>query len=151
MNSIKVSGAGHHVTIYDQENRPDAVIHLVKSGYIGTDGKPLFYIFTEDAYESEPFESGIETISLDKIAEKYGQTVANEVENFNNQYSATLEKAKKFDIITAFVKQDLAEYNEILDNLVKKYGETPTKDQASHLIEITGKIDVLEAVLKKAK
>lgn len=97
MSSIKVSGAGHHVTIYDQENRPDAVIHLVKSGHIGTDGKPLFYIFTEDAYESEPFESGIETISLPKIAEKWGQTVANEVENFTTQYAETLKKAEKFD------------------------------------------------------
>lgn len=108
MNSIKVSGAGHHVTIYDQENRPDAVIHLVKSGHIGTDGKPLFYIFTEDAYESEPFESGIETISLDKIAEKYGQTVANEVENFNTQYSTTLEKAKKFDVIISSLPEGIS-------------------------------------------
>lgn len=108
MKNIIVSGAGNHVTIYDKENTPDMVVHLVKSGHIGTDSKPLFYKFIEDAYESEPFESGIETISLPKIAEKWGQTVANEVENFITQYATTLKKAEKFDEVVKALPEGIS-------------------------------------------
>lgn len=43
------------------------LIHIVKSGF-----ENMWFVFGEDAYQTEPFLSGIQFLSEQDISEKYG-------------------------------------------------------------------------------
>jgi hypothetical protein len=50
-----------------QINDDPELVHLVKSGF-----KNMWFVFEEDAYQTEPFKSGIQFLSEQVISEKYG-------------------------------------------------------------------------------
>jgi hypothetical protein len=68
---LKISKVESIVVSY--ANEEDYVIYVVRSGHRNTSNKKefMFYVFTEDAYRMEPFQSGVELLTSEELKIKY--------------------------------------------------------------------------------
>lgn len=56
----------NYIKILDNSDESPFIIHLIKSGY-----KNLWFRLFENAYETEPWQSGVSFLNREKILEYY--------------------------------------------------------------------------------
>ena len=61
-------GHRHHTYIADGDG--DQVLHIVKLGHEDT-----YAVFYDDAYETEPWQTGLQVMRRQEIFEKFGITI----------------------------------------------------------------------------
>lgn len=61
------------------ENQPEEVVMVVPSGH-SNNGEQLYYVFKEDAYQLEPYFSGITPMTAETIRIQYGINLAETVD-----------------------------------------------------------------------
>jgi len=60
-----------YIKQYDAENSPEYITHFVRTGSKDNEGNPLYLVFTEDAFEMEPWYSGIKKMNIKDIEKIY--------------------------------------------------------------------------------
>lgn len=54
------------------ENSPDQVVNIIPSGHSDEECNGLYRVYIEDAYDIEPHQTGIRTLSSNDIKEEFG-------------------------------------------------------------------------------
>lgn len=53
------------------ESQGDFILNFIRSGFRDAEGRAKWFVYEEDAYQVEPWKSGIELLRVDEIEERY--------------------------------------------------------------------------------
>lgn len=67
-----------HISFFTDE-APDQVTHFVRTGFRDIKGNSEWFMFVEDAYELEPYQSGVRRVTDDDIQESFGFSPSEEI------------------------------------------------------------------------
>jgi len=93
-----------HISLFRDEE-PDMVTHFVRTGFRDNTGNSEWFVFMEDAYELEPYHSGVKMLSVGTIEKEYGVNIPKELAERQEKITRLMGGVDKTDEIDLNTKE----------------------------------------------